>query len=136
MSTIQDDVYVHKSTIPNAGKGLFAHRTFTKGEVVGEYTGHWTWTNDDVFDIDTINNTGYILQYSKGVYIDGDPSKYPDKTSLVSYINTLKKQTSDKKYNTRICIDRIRKRVLIRATRTVCKGEEFFLNYPLKNEFK
>ncbi len=132
MSTIQGDVYdVHKSTIPNAGKGLFAHRTFTKGEVVGEYTGHWTWINDDVFDVDTINNTGYILQYSKGVYIDGDPSKYPDKTSPVSYINTLKKQTSDKKYNTRICIDRIRKRVLIRATRTVCKGEEFFLNYQL-----
>ena len=130
MSTIQDDVYVHKSTIPNAGNGLFAHRTFTKGEVVGEYTGHWTWTNN------CRNNTGYILQYSKGVYIDGDPSKYPDKTSPVSYINTLKKQTSDKKYNTRICIDRIRKRVLIRATRTVRKGEEFFLNYPLKKEFK
>ena len=33
------EVKVKKSTIPNAGKGLFATKTFNQNSVIGEYTG-------------------------------------------------------------------------------------------------
>lgn len=33
------DLYVTKSTVPNAGRGLFALKGITKGDFIGEYTG-------------------------------------------------------------------------------------------------
>ncbi len=113
---------VKKSSLPNAGKGLFANKDFDKNEIIGEYKGKFIYGED-------FENNGYILRYKKGVYIDGHP-KHPEHTNM-SYLNTLYKQTPTQKYNVKISIDYRNKKVYMKTIKQVKKGEEFFLNYPI-----
>lgn len=67
MALLEKQLYTKKSTIPNAGKGLFTKKMIPKGTRIVEYTGRRsTWK--DVKDEDGRN--GYIFYINRNNVID------------------------------------------------------------------
>ncbi len=67
MALLQKQLYIKKSTIPNAGKGLFTKKPISKGTRIIEYTGRRSkWK--DVKDEDGKN--GYIFYINRNHVID------------------------------------------------------------------
>jgi hypothetical protein len=56
---------IKQSSVPGAGKGLFAARDFKKGEVVARYTGDLVPVENNDFD-----GSAYVLELSEKVAID------------------------------------------------------------------
>jgi SET domain-containing protein len=80
MALLEKNLYVKKSTIPNAGKGLFTKVFIPKGTRIVEYKGKIsTWK--DVQDDDGKN--GYIFFVNRNHVIDA----LPDKKALARYAN-------------------------------------------------
>jgi hypothetical protein len=72
MALLEKQLYVKKSTIPNAGKGLFTKKFIPKGTLIVEYKGKRT-TWKEVKDEDGKN--GYIFYITRNNVIDGLPHK-------------------------------------------------------------
>jgi SET domain-containing protein len=67
MALLKKQLYIKKSKIPNAGKGLFTKKPIAKGTRIIEYTGRRTkWK--DVKDEDGKN--GYIFYINRNHVID------------------------------------------------------------------
>jgi SET domain-containing protein len=80
MALLEKQLYVKKSTIPNAGKGLFTKKFIPKGTLIVEYKGRRsTWK--EVKDEDGKN--GYIFYINRNHVIDG----LPNKKALARYAN-------------------------------------------------
>lgn len=72
MALLQKQLYIKKSTIPNAGKGLFTKKPIPKGTRIVEYTGkRSTWK--EVKDEDGKN--GYIFYINRNNVIDAQANK-------------------------------------------------------------
>ena len=72
MALLKKQLYIKKSKIPNAGKGLFTKKPIAKGTRIIEYTGRRTkWK--DVKDEDGKN--GYIFYINRNHVIDALPTK-------------------------------------------------------------
>ena len=72
MALLKKQLYIKKSKIPNAGKGLFTKKPIAKGTRIIEYTGKRTkWK--DVKDEDGKN--GYIFYINRNHVIDALPTK-------------------------------------------------------------
>lgn len=72
MALLKKQLYIKKSTIPNAGKGLFTKKPIPKGTRIIEYTGkRSTWK--EVKDEDGKN--GYIFYINRNNVIDALPTK-------------------------------------------------------------
>ena len=76
--------YVATSTIPGAGNGLFAKRSFKPGEFIIEYTGK-TINHSDKVSLYPRNDGEYVLQCSRDRYVDAADSSC---SSDARYINT------------------------------------------------
>lgn len=72
MALLKKQLYIKKSTIPNAGKGLFTKKAIVKGTRIIEYTGKRT-TWKEVKDEDGKN--GYIFYINRNNVIDALPTK-------------------------------------------------------------
>jgi SET domain-containing protein len=72
MALLKKQLYIKKSTIPNAGKGLFTKKAIPKGTRIIEYTGRRT-TWKEVKDEDGKN--GYIFYINRNNVIDALPHK-------------------------------------------------------------
>jgi len=71
MALLKKQLYIKKSKIPNAGKGLFTKKPIAKGIRIIEYTGRRTkWK--DVKDEDGKN--GYIFYINRNHVIDALPT--------------------------------------------------------------
>jgi uncharacterized protein len=71
MALLKKQLYIKKSGIPNAGKGLFTKKPIPKGTRIIEYTGKRTkWK--DVKDEDGKN--GYIFYINRNHVIDALPT--------------------------------------------------------------
>ena len=71
MALLKKQLYIKKSKIPNAGKGLFTKKPIAKGTRIIEYTGRRTkWK--DVKDEDGKN--GYIFYINRNHVIDALPT--------------------------------------------------------------
>ena len=71
MALLKKQLYIKKSKIPNAGKGLFTKKPIAKGTRIIEYTGKRTkWK--DVKDEDGKN--GYIFYINRNHVIDALPN--------------------------------------------------------------
>jgi SET domain-containing protein len=80
MALLQKQLYIKKSTIPNAGMGLFTKKAIAKGTRIIEYTGKRTkWK--DVKDEDGKN--GYIFYINRNHVIDALRTK----KALARYAN-------------------------------------------------
>ena len=72
MALLEKQLYIKKSTIPNAGKGLFTKKFIPKGTFIVEYKGKVsTWK--EVKDEDGKN--AYIFYVNRNHVIDGKPNK-------------------------------------------------------------
>ena len=149
-----DKVYVKDSTIPNAGKGLFASKNIKKGQVVVYFHGKLIKNNNNnKISMDSNNihfNDDTILQCSTDDIASNvkDPIEFiqtPRKLmESLTIEKTLYKCYPNTKINTQLkLIDKLHKAYLI-ATRDINKDDEIFchhgFNYwfikELENGFK
>ncbi len=126
------DLIVLKSSIPSAGKGLFALRNFSQGERIIEYTG-------ELIDERELNrryhcNRGglatYVLQIDDDTYIDAVDAA---NSSIARYANHCK--PTDVKRGFAFGNNCVFKRNLrhtrgwLCAARDIAAGEEIFADY-------
>ncbi len=112
---------VKKSTLPNAGKGLFVKTKFSKGTIVAEYEGRlckWKDVEDDV-------DNGYIYHINDSTVIDAAESmhtfgRYANDAAGFQKIDGVK---NNAKYVEK------GKRVFIMATKKIYAGNEVFVSY-------
>ena len=110
---------IRKSTIPNAGKGLFAYRKFVRGQRVTKYSGTTSTTRPN-------NQIEYILQINKNLFLDAKSlENYPGR-----YINdphgTNKRVNVKFTAGSRAYVDRLTgvKYVSIISARNINPGSE------------
>jgi len=122
MALFEKHLYVKKSTLPNAGKGLFTKVSIPKGALIVEYRGKVT-TWKDVKDDDGKN--GYIFYVKRYHVIDALPTKKP----LARYANDARGLTRIKGL-TNNC-DYITKglKAYIESKRSIEAGSEIFVDY-------
>lgn len=117
-------LYLKKSTIPNAGLGLFTDKAIKKGDTVIEYTGEIvTWP--EALKRDKKGKGGYVFHITDKHCIDA----YPVPDALAKYANDargfsrVKGKKNNSVYETR------KKQAFIVATRNIDAGEEIFVWY-------
>jgi SET domain-containing protein len=122
MALFEKHLYVKKSTLPNAGKGLFTKVSIPKGSLIVEYKGRITaWK--DVKDEDGKN--GYIFYVKRYHVIDALPTRKP----LARYANDARGLTRIKGI-TNNC-DYITKglKAYIETKKSIEAGSEIFVDY-------
>jgi uncharacterized protein len=122
MALLEKYLYVKKSTIPNAGKGLFTKKFIPKGTLIVEYKGkRSTWK--EVKDEDGKN--GYIFYINRNNVIDG----LPNKNALARYANDanglvrIKGLTNNCDYS----VDGVK--AYIESKKDIAAGSEILVDY-------
>ncbi len=109
---------IKKSTIPNAGLGLFATSNLKADTFICEYKGEIQYE---------IMSGPYVLELGKGKYLNGNSS-----INVGSYSNECHRNDKINCYcqgnNARLILN-IDDRVYLRLTRNVKAGEEIFTSY-------
>jgi hypothetical protein len=119
------------STIPNAGKGLFATRPFRKGEIIEEYKGPIE-TKEEYDEAPSL----YGLEISRGRVIN--PINSTD--CFARYANDARSQRrnnsqfySERKYGRELAVPRFYDGsggvAFLVATKAIAAGEEIFAKY-------
>lgn len=121
-------LYLKKSLIPGAGKGLFVKKDFKRGEIVCEYEGEivpWSVCEKRAEE----GHEGYAFFITKNRCVDA----YFTKDAIGRYANDAKgigrvdglKNNAQYEIKTR----QGEKRVFIVATRTIKANDEVFVDY-------
>ena len=124
VKSLNKDVVVKRSTIPAAGKGLFALKPFAVGDVVATYGGV-------VMHADEWKRLPANKRYY-GMAIEGQTNFIVDGTK--SYGIHMGRWVNDP-YNTNHAVNvkskwnNNQKRVELKATKAIAKGAEIFINY-------
>lgn len=122
MDLLEKQLYLKKSGLPNAGKGLFTKKEIPKGTVIVEYKGRvYTW--DEIKHEDGTN--GYLYYINSKHVINAKP-----------YVKTFGRYANDARgwsraeglRNNAEYIEK-HKRCYIKSTRKILKGEEIFVGY-------
>jgi len=113
----EDDFIVRKSTIPKAGKGLFAKTKIRRGEHIGFYEGK-VLTDKEV-EFEEYGDSLYLLWICKDHWVFGE-GKYGNYTQ---YINHSRKPNVELVTSTRW------KTARFRALSNIKEGEELFFDY-------
>lgn len=122
MPLLEKHLFTKKSTLPNAGKGLFTKKEIAKGTRIVEYKGKLRkWKEVKHLD----GHNGYLMYITRNAVIDAEPStqtfgryandargfvKLPGLSNNCEYVSEGKK-------------------CFIEATRHIKKGEELFVGY-------
>ncbi|MBS1507283.1 MAG: SET domain-containing protein-lysine N-methyltransferase [Bacteroidetes bacterium] len=122
MPLLEKHLFIKKSTLPNAGKGLFTKKEIAKGTRIVEYKGKLRkWKEVKHLD----GHNGYLMYITRNAVIDAEPSiktfgryandargfvKLPGLSNNCEYVSEGKK-------------------CFIEATRHIKKGEELFVGY-------
>ena len=121
-------VLMKQSTIPEAGRGVFATIDFQKDDVVTEYIGR-------IISVPTMRKLTegrrcwYIAQIGGKLFIDGRRFRGPigaQLTQLGSMVNDSRGQVP---WNVRLHACPRQKRLFLVAQRPIAPGDELFLNY-------
>ncbi len=117
---IDDGTFVKKSTIPNAGNGLFAKRSFKKDDFIDFYLG------EIIYDKDKLKKDNrYLFFNEKGnFYIDG---KFGNKVKYINHNNDVDLRNCAYKYYLLPDINILYPIVV--CIKDVNEGEEFFCDY-------
>ncbi|CAN5461750.1 hypothetical protein BH09BAC3_BH09BAC3_15750 [soil metagenome] len=122
MNILRKDLFIKKSQLPNAGKGLFTKVAIKKGDRIIEYKGrHQKWI--DVKHEDGHN--GYLLRLNRTMAINGEPSI----TALGRYANDAAGHSRVKGLLNNSVYNIYGNRCFIEATRDIKKGSEVFVEY-------
>ncbi len=122
MNISRKHLFVRKSQLPKAGKGLFTQVEILKGDRIVEYKGRrQPWK--EVKDQDGYN--GYLLRLNHSTAINGLPStsalgRFANDAAGMSKVKGLRNNAEYLIYG---------KRCFIEATRAISKGEEVFVSY-------
>jgi SET domain-containing protein len=122
MALLEKQLYVKKSTIPGAGKGLFTKKPIPKGTRIVEYKGkRSTWK--EVKDDDGKN--GYIFYINKKHVIDALPTK----KALARYANDARGMVRIKgiKNNSDYIVDGLK--AYIESKKAIPAKGEVFVDY-------
>lgn len=122
MALLEKKVEIKSSTLPNAGKGLFAKEFIPKETRIVEYKGKiTTWKEVD----DKDGNNGYIYFVKSNHVIDA--SSHP--SALARYANDARglQRVKGLKNNAEYIEDGLR--VFIEAKRDIPAGEEILVEY-------
>ena len=117
-------VHVKKSTLPNAGKGLFTDKFIKKGDIVCEYEGERiTWA--EAIRRNDLDKGGYVYFINEKNCIDA----FEYKNTFGRYANDAAGlgRVPGKRNNS--TYDVVKNRVYIRATRNIEAGSEIFVSY-------
>lgn len=122
MALFEKNLVVKKSTLPNAGKGLFTKVSIPKRTRIVEYKGRIT-TWKEVKEDDGEN--GYIFYIKNYHVIDALPTKKP----LARYANDAKGFVRKKGYtnNAEYVVDGLK--AYIESTKNIEPGAEIFVDY-------
>jgi SET domain-containing protein len=121
-------LYLKKSKLPKAGKGLFTDEKFTRGDIICEYEGEivpWSVCLDRAEQ----GYEGYVFFISKNHCIDAyftpeAMGRYANDARGVSRVDGLR---NNAQYEIKVRDGK--KRAFIVATRTINPSEEIFVDY-------
>jgi SET domain-containing protein len=122
MALLEKQLYVKKSTLPNAGKGLFTKKFIPKGTRIIEYKGKVkTWKEVQAEEGDN----GYIYYVKRSHVIDA----LKIKNSLARYANDARglERVKNISNNAEYAEDGVR--VFIESTKDIPAGSEIFVSY-------
>mmetsp|Transcript_25742 Transcript_25742/g.66589 ORF Transcript_25742/g.66589 Transcript_25742/m.66589 type:complete len:191 (+) Transcript_25742:13-585(+) len=112
---------VRESLIPGAGLGLFATRSFARGETICEYTGR-VLTLRQILRMSVPEREYVMGGFGLNTFVDAGP----DANMLARYINDNQDDSALNAEFVRIMYDH---RALVIATRNVKPGEEIYASY-------
>lgn len=119
-----EDLIVKKSTLPNAGKGLFTKRDIKKGERIVEYLGEVI--TEAELDRRAENDIyGYAFYISKRKCIDA----YYTPEAYARYANDAKGLVRIKGVTNNCCYEVWKNRGWISAEKDIKAGSELFVSY-------
>ncbi len=118
------NLFVKKSTLPNAGKGLFTKVDIKKNERFIEYVGEII-TEAELDRRAEKDVYGYAFYISKKKCIDA----YYMPEVLARYANDAKGLTRVKGINNNCCYEVYKNRGWIKAEKNIKAGEEIFVSY-------
>src|SRR5687767_3760422 len=122
MALLKKQLYIKKSKIPNAGKGLFTKKPIAKGTRIIEYTGKISaWK--DVKDEDGKN--GYIFYINRNHVIDALPTK----KALARYANDARGLVKIKGVTNNCDYISDGLKAYIESKRDIPAGSEIFVDY-------
>ena len=122
MALLEKQLFLKKSGLPGAGKGLFTKMEIPKGTVIVEYKGRiHTW--DEIKHEDGIN--GYLYYVNSKNVIDAKPYK----KALGRYANDAMGWARVEGLRNNAEYVEIKKRCYIKSTRRIEKGQEIFVGY-------
>jgi uncharacterized protein len=122
MALLEKQLYVKKSTLPNAGKGLFTKKFIPKGTRIIEYKGKVkTWKEVQ----DEEDENGYIYYVKRSHVIDA----LKIKNSLARYANDARGLERVKKISNNAEYAEDGVRVFIESTKDIPAGSEIFVSY-------
>ena len=117
-------VFVKKSTLQGAGKGLFTDKDIKKGQIVCEYEGERiTW--DQAIERNEVGKGGYVYFINKKNCIDA----YHYKETFGRYANDAAGLSRINGFRNNSTYDVVKNKVYIRATRNIKAGSEIFVSY-------
>ena len=118
VTELNNNVYVDKSWMNSAGKGLFAKNEFQTGDIVACYTGVIYNTSNAI----KLRDKSYLMRLGTKLYVDARECPLV----FARYINDCRNVAG---YN--VTFDKIEseKYALVKATRPIYKGEEIFVDY-------
>ena len=119
----RDGLQIRKSTVPNAGLGLFARRAFKKGEIVARYTGDLIETQAGEEHRDGFGGSKYVLEMSERVSVDAARTNTADGRMCND------PRGSGKRANVKFSVNQQTKTATVRAKRAIAAGEELLLSY-------
>ena len=115
---------VKKSTLPDAGKGLFTLKDIKKGQLICEYEGEKITWNEAIKRNDK-GKGGYVYYISDKVCIDA----YTLKKTFGRYANDAAGLARVSKLRNNSTYHEVKNRVYIKATRNIPAGSEVFVSY-------
>ncbi len=122
MALLEKKVEVKESTLPNAGKGLFAKDFIPKGSLIVEYKGKITnWKEVD----DKDGNNGYIYYVKKHHVIDASRHR----GALARYANDAKGLQREKGINNNAEYVEDGLQVFIKSKKDIYPGQEILVEY-------
>ena len=121
-------VYIKKSQLPKAGKGLFVEQEYRRGDIICEYEGEFVpWSECEKRAQE--GHEGYVFFISKNRCVDA----YFTPWAMGRYANDARGigRVSGLTNNAQYEIKRRNgeQRVFIVATRTILPGQEVFVHY-------
>ena len=122
MAFLEKQLYVKKSTLPNAGKGLFTKKFIPKGTRIVEYKGRTRSWKEVQADED---ESPYIYYVKRNFVIDA----LNDKKALARYANDARGLQRVKELSNNAEYVEEGTRVFIEAAKDIPAGGEIFVGY-------